>query len=36
LPSLITFGVSAIAATVSWLTSTPSTSPDSTWKTRNA
>src|SRR5262249_36117277 len=33
LPSLITFGVSARAATVSPPTSVPSTSPLSTWKT---
>ena len=32
-PSLITFGVSATAATVSPLTSVPSTSPSTTWKT---
>ena len=32
-PSLLTFGVSATAATVSPLTSVPSTSPVVTWKT---
>jgi hypothetical protein len=36
LPSLITFGVSIIAATVRPLTSTPSTSSASTWNSRKA
>ncbi len=35
-PSLITCGVSATAATVRPLTSTPSISPDSIWKTSTA
>ena len=33
MPSVMTFGVSPTAATVSPLTSMPSTSPESTWKT---